>query len=677
MAVHDDRPIRRVLRGPAAVLVTGSAILLLAVPVVVTVLLGEAPYRQIFVSYPGIDVAVIATVLRGGAEAALAVTTGALVWLLFLRAEPPRRARFLPQSLELRVLRIASSVWMLCAAGLVVFEALDASGAPLSRLALAEALPFLWEASAAPQAWTISFVAAVIVLIASFLAERWTGLLIPLWATAIALLAPVVSGQVLVGPNHDVGSDAAIVQTIAGTAFFGAIVLALVRVLSGRLVPAVTLRRLFWIGAVALPVLLVTDILIGLFLLAGSSPFASLTGVLLLARSGALLLLGATFLLGVVRARRGALRASHITALLLLSALLIAARLGIEVAMTRQPPPQYFVPTSISQVFMGFDVADAPSLLVLFTHWRLNLLFLCIAAAAITVYLVAVRLLRRRGDSWPVGRTVSWVIGWGVVVVATSSGFGKYSAPDFGVHMIVHMSLNMLAPGFLVLGGVVTLLLRATSTGREKPAGLHDWVNAVLHWRVLHALYNPLVVFVVFIGSYYGLYLTPLFGDYMRFHWAHQLMNLHFLIVGYLYYSLSIGVDRPPRPLPHIGKLGYVLAAMPFHAFFGVILMTSESIIAETFYRYLDLPWADLRAQQYLGGGVAWAGGEIPLMIVIIILGVQWSRQDAREARRKDRHIDTGRDDEYAAYNRMLQRLADRDAARPAPQPSARKEPQP
>ena len=60
---------------------------------------------------------------------------------------------------------------------------------------------------------------------------------------------------------------------------------------------------------------------------------------------------------------------------------------------------------------------------------------------------------------------------------------------------------------------------------------------------------------------------------------------------------------------------------MPFHAFFGIIVMSSEVVIAETFYQYLDLPWAnDLLATQYLGGGIAWAGGELPLLIVVIAL---------------------------------------------------------
>ncbi len=42
---------------------------------------------------------------------------------------------------------------------------------------------------------------------------------------------------------------------------------------------------------------------------------------------------------------------------------------------------------------------------------------------------------------------------------------------------------------------------------------------------------------------------------------------------------------------------------MPFHAFFGVIVMTQTTIIASQFYSYLDLPWMnDLRGDQYLGG---------------------------------------------------------------------------
>src|SRR5699024_9463114 len=81
-------------------------------------------------------------------------------------------------------------------------------------------------------------------------------------------------------------------------------------------------------------------------------------------------------------------------------------------------------------------------------------------------------------------------------------GIGKYSAPDFATHMIVHMTLNMLVPVFLVLGGPITLALRAARPKREELAGLHTWITWLLNWRVLRWVYNPLFVFAFFIISY-------------------------------------------------------------------------------------------------------------------------------------------------------------------------------
>jgi putative copper resistance protein D len=662
-------------------------VLAAGIPVVVTALLGEAPYRQIALAFPGLDVGIPTSLFLVMANIGAMVSVGALVHLMFLRDAPRARAAFVPEGFEVRLLRLASGVWATGAAGLVVFEMLDANGAPLSRLSIPGAVAFLFEASTAPASWAISFVAAMVVFFAAFFAGRWTGLLIPLWASAVGVLAPVVTGQVLVEPDHDFGGDAAVFQTLAVFSCFGSVAVMALRALSGRQVARETVRRVLVLCAVGLPVIWAADVVLAVFKLAGSDPTASLTGWLILAGMMFLLVLSGSIVRIWWSARRSdaaqitsaqitsaQITSAQITSALTIGVIAICGWIGVTAAMTRQPPPQYFVPTSITQVFMGFDVPDAPSVAVLFGQWRPNLLFLVIALAAVAVYLVAVRTLHRRGDRWPLGRTISWLLGWGVVVFVTSSGFGRYSAPDFGIHMIVHMSLNMLDPGLLVLGGVVTLLLRATRTDARKPAGVHDWLTWVLKWPVLRFIYNPLVVFIVFVGSYYGLYFTPLFGELMRFHWGHQLMNLHFLIVGYLYYGLIIGVDRPPRPLPQIGKLGYVLAAMPFHAFFGIVLMTSTQIVAEKFYSYLNLPWADLQAQQYFAGGVAWAGGEIPLLIVIIILVIQWGREDAREARRADRHFDTGRSEEYDDYNRMLQQLTQRNATQPAAPPTPQQE---
>ncbi|GAB2563750.1 cytochrome c oxidase assembly protein [Leucobacter ruminantium] len=634
----------------------------IAVPVITAMMLGDEAYSVRELRFPGFDVAVTTTVLQPVAEISGMLTVGSIMHLLFL--DPARKGHDpdVMAGSTPKLFKIASGVWAASAGALVFLTAFDSNGTPLSRAAEPGAFSTLWGAVDAPRAWTVTFVAALLIFFASMFASRWTGLLIPLWLSAFAILAPVVTGHVLVGPSHDFGGDAAVYQSLTTTAVFGSVLVAAIRTAADELLPVVTLRRLAILVAVGMPVILATDAVITLFKLAGTGIGDTLTGRFIIARLMLWAAITAVWAIAVLLWRRGLLQAQMIAGLLATAALGISAWAAVTVAMTRVPPPQYFVPTSIEQVFMGFEVPDAPTIFVLFTHWRPNLLLLGAVITAITVYLLAVRLLRRRGDSWPVGRTISWTLGWLTVIVVTSSGFGKYSAPDFGVHMVVHMSLNMLAPILMVLGGIVTLLLRATS-GDSPWAPAHAWITRVLHWRFLRFVYHPLLVFVLFVGSYYALYFTGIFETLMRYHWGHQLMNVHFLIVGYLYYSLVIGVDRPPRPLPHIGKLGFVLAAMPFHAFFGVILMSGSRegpLVAENFYQYLGLPWADLSAAQAMGGGVAWAGGEIPLMLVVIVLGVQWSRQDSREAKRRDRHFDAGRDSEFDDYNAMLEKLANR-----------------
>jgi putative copper resistance protein D len=136
-------------------------------------------------------------------------------------------------------------------------------------------------------------------------------------------------------------------------------------------------------------------------------------------------------------------------------------------------------------------------------------------------------------------------------------------------------------------------------------------------------------------------------------------MNLHFLLAGLIFFWPVIGVDPSPRRLPPVARLAIVFISVPFHAFFGVALMGADTVIGEAFYRSLALPWVtDPLVDQKLGGGLAWASGEVPLLLVIVALLIQWSRHDERSARRDDRRADADGDAELKAYNAMLHRLA-------------------
>lgn len=338
------------------------------------------------------------------------------------------------------------------------------------------------------------------------------------------------------------------------------------------------------------------------------------------------------------------------------------ATIGIAVALARTPPPPLrYLPGQV-ELELGYPIGEPPTLLNLLTAWRFDLIFGTLAIVLAVLYLLGVRRLIARGDHWPMGRVVAWLAGCAVLLFATSSGIGRYAPAMFSVHMEVHMMLSMLAPVLLVLGGPVLLALRALPVaGKDKAPGPREWLLAMVRSPLTRFLTNPIVALVLFVGSFYVLYFSGLFDWALDKHWAHLLMNAHFLLVGYIFYWPVIGIDPSPRRLPHIARLGMVFASLPFHAFFGVILMNMQTVIGEQFYQRLGLPWtADLLSDQRLGGGIAWAAGELPLLIVLVALLIQWARADDREARREDRRADTEGDEDREAYNAMLKKLSDR-----------------
>jgi putative copper resistance protein D len=230
----------------------------------------------------------------------------------------------------------------------------------------------------------------------------------------------------------------------------------------------------------------------------------------------------------------------------------------------------------------------------------------------------------------------------------------------FSIHMVEHMTLNMFVPLLLVLGAPVTLALRVLpSAAPGAPPGPREWILRAVHSPLTTFLSNPATAFVLFVGSLYAVYFTPLFDTLVPYHWGHELMSLHFLLTGYLFYWGIIGVDPGPRRLPFIGRLALLFATMPFHAFFGIAMMTKTTAVGDNYYATVALPWVSSRTDdQYLGGAIAWGAGEVPVVVVLIALVTQWARQDRRTSARSDRYEEAGSDDDTDAHNNMLRELA-------------------
>ncbi|MGI9589031.1 MAG: cytochrome c oxidase assembly protein, partial [Dietzia maris] len=129
-----------------------------------------------------------------------------------------------------------------------------------------------------------------------------------------------------------------------------------------------------------------------------------------------------------------------------------------------------------------------------------------------------------------------------------------------------------------------------------------------------------------------------------------------------LFSGLVIGFPPPPRHFSPLYKLMVLLSSLPFHAFFGILVMNYKTVLAESWYSGIGLPWIpDLLQSQQVGGGIAWAAGEIPLFIVMLALAWQWFQSDMREARRGERQADRDDDTELKAYNEMLREMSQTD----------------
>lgn len=608
--------------------------------------------------------------VRAAGEIAAVVAVGAFLFAAFLT--PPQPSGVLDAG-GYRALRLgtgASAVWTVCASLMVPLSVSDVSGQPLSRnldpVTVWSAAGLVETASA--WRWTAFLAAAVTVASLPVLRWSWTPILL---AGALGTLVPLgLTGHSSTGGAHDLATNSLLFHLGAGALWAGGLLALLVHAMRRGSHADLAARRFSALALWCFVVMAISGVVNALVRVEPGDLLRTEYGLLVVAKVTALVLLG---LIGWWQRRSGvaALQADPeargpLVRLALLEAVLFGATFGIAVGLGRTPPPPLAEQPSPVEVAIGYDLAGPPTFGRVLIDWRFDLIFGTAAIVFAAVYLLGVRRLRRRGDSWPVGRTLGWLCGCAALLFATSSGLGRYMPAMFSMHMVAHMVLSMLVPILLVLGAPMTLALRTLpAAGRGDPPGPREWLLAALHSRISRFFTNPIIATVIFVAGFYGLYFGGLFDAAVDKHGAHVLMNVHFLLSGYLFYWVTIGIDPAPRQIPHLGKVAMVFASLPLHAFFGVVLMGTKSVLGEPFYRSLQLSWhTDLLADQRTGGGIAWAAGEVPLVIVMLALLIQWSRSDQRTAKRIDRAADRDDDADLAAYNAMLAELARRDASR-------------
>ena len=274
----------------------------------------------------------------------------------------------------------------------------------------------------------------------------------------------------------------------------------------------------------------------------------------------------------------------------------------------------------------------------MFTQWELSPLLFVLLVWASGLYLYAVWRLHDRGDHWPIGRTLAFVVGgMGSFFFATCSGLATYDTTLLSVHMVQHMVLSMAVPLFCALGAPVTLALRTL------PRRPRAWLLGVLHSRVAKVLTFAPLTFLLYVVSPWALYFSGWYDATLHSNALHELMHVHLVVVGALFFTPILGVDPVPGRVSHPFRLLLLILTLPFHAFLGVTIMGQSELIGGDWYPKLhaSMPWLpDPLDDQHLAGGILWGAGDLIAVFLVAVLFAQWVRASMSEARREDRRLD-------------------------------------
>jgi putative copper resistance protein D len=341
---------------------------------------------------------------------------------------------------------------------------------------------------------------------------------------------------------------------------------------------------------------------------------------------------------------------------------------GVAAALARTPTPVAQVVTTEqqtstpAQVLTGQVLPPELTFSRYFTEWNFDIAWALFCAFGIFFYLAGVWRLHRRGDRWPLHRSILWVAGLLALFYITNGGVNVYEKYLFSTHMLAHMMLTMLVPLLLVPGAPVTLAARAIAKRPDGSRGAREWILLAVHSRFAGIVANPLVAAGLFAGSLYVFYYSPIFSWTTTDHLGHMWMIVHFLITGYLFVQSLIGIDPVPYRLPYPFRLLLLIGTMVFHAFFGLSLMIGSGLLLADWYGAMGRTWGlTAIGDQQFGGGIAWGVGELPTIALAIVVAIQWSRNDEKVTKRLDRNADRTENAELLAYNARFARLAAHD----------------
>lgn len=590
-------------------------------------------------------------------EIAQALTIGGLVFMAF--ALSPKSPAF---SRALSFIAFAAAVWAISGTAYLFLTYLNISGGlfSLDNTFFDQFWIFL-TAIELGQLVSLNVLAAYLLALVVLLIRNLTSVILAAMLGLASLIPMAFSGHAAGSSSHALAVNALGLHLLGICIWVGGLAALMISYRQdprADLVKRYSSLALFSIGLVAISGISSAQIRIGTLENYLTTGYGQVT---LLKTTMLILLAGFGFIYRTRFIEKLNERAAGFWKLVTLEFLIFGAAMGLGTALARTANPVSDYPSgdlTPAEILTGAKLPAEPGALSWLTVWELDLLWTLICLALAGFYVVGVLRLLRRGDTWPIARTISWVSGVLLLFYVTSGYFNVYEQYLFSAHMLSHMLLTMGVPVLLVPGAPVTLIARAAIKRSDDSRGLREWVLWAVNTKYAQVIANPLVAAFLFASSLVVFYFTPIFGWATREHLGHQWMIVHFVITGYLFVQALVGVDPGPARLGYPQRLMLLIGTLAFHAFFGLAIMNGQTLLLPDWFGAMGRTWGPTPLEdQQIGGAIAWGIGEIPTAILTLYVAISWSKSDQREAKRLDRASDRSGNQDVAEYNEWLERI--------------------
>ena len=658
-AASDKRPLL-----PLAPLLATGVVALAACLVVIGVGGAAAPAAP-GLQDPGAVVRWGLPIIRTVHDLSAALTVG--LFFLAAVAIPDRASAALARAPQWGV--AAGITWVVSGLIGVVLGFANIAGTPLGSSGFfAQFQRFVWSVETLREGLISAFLAAIAVTVAAMWSSRravlWAGIV-----SVVAILPLALAGHGASTVEHETAVNGLAFHLVGTALWVGGLgALVLLRPVLGKWLPIVV-ERYSKVAAWSLLTVALSGVVSAAVRMSGLSDLATTYGAIILAKVVAIVVLGQLGLAQrtkvIARLRETPSSAPLFARLIAVELVVMGAAIGIATALARtgNPSLERPAPASLAEGLTNYPEPAAPDATSWLTMWRWDWLWGTVAVVAILLYVGGVVRLMRRGDRWPVSRTIVWVLGWATFIWSVCGAPGVYGRVSFSWHMTSHMTIAMIVPILLVLAAPITLIARVESPRKDGTYGPREIVLGLVHSKYVAFWANPIVAGVNFVFGLIIFYYTPLFELALTTDTGHVLMVIHFLLAGYLFAMVLIGVDPGPRKWAPALRLVVLFATMSFHAFFGVAIQSSTSLLAPGFFSIIHIPWIpDPLLDQQQGGAIAWGIGDVPSLLLAMLLVLSWVRSDDAEARRHDRQADRDHDADLTAYNARLASIAEHDA---------------